>query len=260
VCSSDLFLGWERQAPAPAIPVATTEKPAPADEKPAPSPAAASPAPATEAQPAAQPAATAPAATAPAATAAATPPAAAAKAPETAKAPEPAKAKEPAKRETAHAAKKPPAKTERTVAKAEPAPAAAAKPTKKGDDLLNFEGNDSALNDALGGGGSGRSVYVPPPSGGDALPARVSDSQVNETIMTRVSALQQCLAENKSGESGVLKMRWSIAPDGSVQNLKCITPESASTPFAKCVTNVLKPLRFPKTVQGRSEVTFPFKF
>ena len=78
--------------------------------------------------------------------------------------------------------------------------------------------------------------------------------------MTRVSALQQCLADNKSGSSGVLKMRWAIAPDGSVQNLKCISPESASTPFAQCVTGVLKGLRFPKTAQGRSEVTFPFKF
>jgi hypothetical protein len=102
---------------------------------------------------------------------------------------------------------------------------------------------------------------VPPaPGGGDALPDRVTDSQVNETIMTRVSALQACLADNKSGGSGVLKMRWGIAPDGAVQNLKCISPESANTPFAQCVTGVLKGLRFPKSAQGRPEVTFPFKF
>jgi predicted Zn finger-like uncharacterized protein len=149
------------------------------------------------------------------------------------------------------------------VARADPEPAAAPPPPKKkGGDLLDFDGSgDSALDEALGNGGSGRSVYVPPaPGGGGGLPERVSDSQVNETIMTRVSALQQCLADKGGGGGGVLKMRWSIAPDGGVQSLKCITPDTANTPFAACVTGVLKGLRFPKSVQGRKDVTFPFKF
>jgi hypothetical protein len=180
---------------------------------------------------------------------------------------EPDKAKpEPARSSRGRTEKKPPPPR---VARAEPtapatAPAAGAKPPKKSGDVLDFDGSsDAALDEALGGtkGTGGRSVYVPPaPGGGDALPDRVTDSQVNETIMTRVSALQQCLADNKSGGGGVLKMRWSIAPDGAVQNLKCITPDTASTPFAACVTGVLKSLRFPKTVQGRQDVTFPFKF
>jgi hypothetical protein len=158
--------------------------------------------------------------------------------------------------------REPPAKAA-AQAKAEPAPQAApAAPAakKKGSDILDFDTNDAALDEALGGKANGRSVYVPPAPGGGALPERVTDSQVNETIMTRVSALQQCLAENKSGDSGVLKMRWGISPDGSVQDLKCITPEHASTPFAACVSGVLKGLHFPKSTQGRSEVTFPFKF
>ena len=131
-----------------------------------------------------------------------------------------------------------------------PARGAAAK--KKGDDLLDFDSNDAALDEALGGkGSSGRSVYVPPaPGGGEAQAERVTDSQVNETIMTRVSALQQCLRPASRAARGVLKMRWSIAPDGSVQNLKCISPENAKTPFAQCVTNVIKGLGSPRRPRG----------
>jgi predicted Zn finger-like uncharacterized protein len=155
---------------------------------------------------------------------------------------------------------KKPEKAARVARADEAAPAPA--PRKKGGDLLDFEGGgDAALDEALGKGGSGRSVYVPPaPGGGGGVPERVTDSQVNETIMTRVSALQQCLADKGTTNGGVLKMRWSISPEGAVQNLKCITPESANTPFASCVTGVLKGLRFPKTKEGRQDVTFPFKF
>ena len=265
----DLYLKPRLAAvPAPAAPVAAAEKPAapPAEvAQPAPAPKPTEPAAAGTASASAppEPAAAAPAAPspAPAATeAAATPPP-----PPVVKEPDKSRPEPARPVRTARAEKKvrePPPRPER-VAKAEPPPKPAPQPAKKkGSDLLDFDSNDAALNDALNpGGSSGRSVYVPPaPGGADALPQRVTDSQVNETIMTRVSALQGCLTDNKSEQSGVLKMRWAIAPDGSVQNLKCISPESANTPFAQCVTGVLKGLRFPKTAQGRPEVTFPFKF
>ncbi len=262
----DLYLKPRLAAvPAPAAPVAAAEKPAapPAEvAQPAPAPKPAEPAAAGTASASAppEPAAAAPS-PAPAATeAAATPPP-----PPVVKEPDKPRPEPARPVRTARAEKKvrePPPRPER-VAKAEPPPKPAPQPAKKkGSDLLDFDSNDAALNDALNpGGSSGRSVYVPPaPGGADALPQRVTDSQVNETIMTRVSALQGCLTDNKSEQSGVLKMRWAIAPDGSVQNLKCISPESANTPFAQCVTGVLKGLRFPKTAQGRPEVTFPFKF
>ena len=241
--------------PAPPAPQASASPPAPAPQPAAPQPASQ---PAAEAP--VQPGAPQATETAPAAAVAAAPPPApppGAKEAEAAKKKAPAKVA-PARPARAEKAKEAPA---RAVAKAEPAPAPAAAPAKKkGSDLLDFDSNDSALDEALGSKPSGRSVYVPPAPGGEGLPERVTDSQVNETIMTRVSALQQCLADSKSSGAGVLKMRWSIAPDGSVQNLKAISPENASTKFAGCVTDVLKGLRFPKTVQGRSEVTFPFKY
>ncbi|HTP50151.1 MAG TPA: GYF domain-containing protein [Anaeromyxobacteraceae bacterium] len=261
----------------PASAPAVAEKPATLPEASAPTPEkpTAEPAPNTEAAGGPAPAAVppGPAATPPATAEAASP--ATAPPPPSAAPAEKHKAKEPARpaahepSRTAHSEKKareaPPPKAEHTVARAEAPPPPAAAPTtavkKKGNDLLDFEPNDPALEEALGGkGGGGRSVYVPPAASADELPERVSDSQVNETIMTRVTALQGCLADNKSGGSGVLKMKWSIAPDGSVRDLKCVSPENANTPFAACVTDVLKGLRFPKTAQGRPDVTFPFKF
>jgi predicted Zn finger-like uncharacterized protein len=244
------------QPPAPAPESAAPAKPAAAATAPAPAPAVAvadapttSPSAATAA-PSAPPAAPG-AAPAPGA------PALAVKEPAPAKA-DPVRSPPKARTERKH---EPPARVERVARREDPSPEPAARPARKSNDVLDFDsGGDAALDEALGGKGSGRSVYVPPaPGGGSTIPERVTDSQVNETILTRVSALQGCLAENKSG-SGVLKLRWSISPDGAVQNLRNVTPETANTPFAQCVTGVLRGLRFPKTQQGRTDVTFPFKF
>ncbi|ABC83077.1 adventurous gliding motility protein GltJ [Anaeromyxobacter dehalogenans] len=266
------LLGRAPASPAASAPVAT----APARPEPAaPQPTAALPAAATTQAPAPAPAQAAEpvVAKAEAAPAAAEPaPAAAAPAPAPAKAapaPEPARkvAEAPARREPAPARPARREAPERTVreptrvAKADSAPAPA---PRKRDSVLDFESNDAALDAALGGTKPGaRSVYVPPAPGGGALPDRVSDSQVNETILGRVSSLQQCVQEQKTRDpaaTGVLKMRWSISPDGSVQNAKCATPEYASGPLAQCLSGVLRGTRFPKSKSGRSDVTFPIKF
>jgi predicted Zn finger-like uncharacterized protein len=238
----------------------------------------AAPAPVASAAPAARPAAEvppprAPAAPKPAASGAASaasdpvaapvaraePPAA----PEPQKAPEPARSRKEPPPRVARA--DPPARRRDPPARAEPRaePPAPAPARKKGGSVLDFESNDAALEEALGGGGSGRTVYVPPPPGGAALAERVTDSQVNETILGRVSSLQQCVAEQKARDpdaSGVLKMRWTIAPDGSVKGVKCLTSQHASSPFAQCLSGVLRGTRFPRSAQGRQEVTFPIKF
>ena len=220
-----LFPGPRPAPQVPAVPEAPQPPPAAAAQAPAPSqPPAVAPAPAPAAEPA-------PAA--PSEASAAAPPTAPAPPQKTAAAPEPerkrsstGKGSRVAKAERVH---EPPAKAT-APAKAEPpppAPAAAPAAKKKGNDILDFDTNDAALDEALGGKGNGRSVYVPPaPGGGGALPEHVTDSQVNETIMTKVSSLQQCLAENKSGSSGVLKMRWGISPDGSVQESEVHHPRA----------------------------------
>jgi predicted Zn finger-like uncharacterized protein len=225
---------------------------------PAEAPPPAAPPPAPKAAPPAPPAAVA---------AAPTPaPAAAAPAP---KAPEPARAEPrpaPKAAPTKLAAAEPSRTATRTERRAEappPAPAPAASPKKKADPLLDFDSSgDSALDEALGGTPSGRSVYVPPRPGSD-LPAQLSASQINESVLGQVDALRRCVSEQKARDpdaTGTLKMRWLILGDGAVRDVKCLSPEYASGPFASCIAGVVRSIRFPRSATKGQEVTFPFTF
>jgi hypothetical protein len=253
-------------AAAPAQPVAPAAPPPVA--APPPAPAAPAVAPAAPVAPAAVAATTPP--PAPAAPVAVAPPPAPAAAPPPAAEPPPHKAaKEPA----------PPKGKHTRVAKAEPAPrpaapaAAPAAPSpapaagKKKDSLLDFDSNDAALDEALGGGGgggSGRSVYVPPArAGAGALPAKLSESQIQEAVAGRIDSLRRCVSEQKSrdpGAAGVLKLRWVIAADGSVREVKSLPGDYAAGPFSTCISGVVKSIKFPKSATAGQEVTFPFSF
>ena len=219
-----------------------------------------------------KPAAAAPAGGAPAV---ATAPPAAPPAPPAAREPPVARAEKPAATESRRAAKngpkaaraEPPARREPAsrVASAEEAPAAPAR-KKGGGGILDFESNDKALDDALGGGGGGgsRSVYVPPaPSGGGALPAKVSPGDINAAVAERIDSLRRCVSEQKAREpdaSGTLKMRWVIQGDGSVRDVKCLTTQYAQGAFAQCIAGVVKGIKFPRSATTGQEVTFPFNF
>ncbi|HSD21524.1 MAG TPA: AgmX/PglI C-terminal domain-containing protein, partial [Anaeromyxobacter sp.] len=154
---------------------------------------------------------------------------------------------------------------ETRVATATPPPAQAPEPpAPRKRSVLDFESNDAALDDALGGGSSSssRSVYVPPRPGGE-LPAKLSSAQINESVAQRIDGLQRCVSEQKARDadaSGTLKMRWIITGDGSVRDVKCLTPEFASGQFAQCLSGVVKTIKFPRSSTTGQEVTFPFKF
>lgn len=208
---------------------------------------------------AAQPAASAPAAEAPPP---ATPPAAKA-APE--KAVEPQRTPPPRTRREPPPPRREPARETR-VATATPPPASVPEPppAPRKRSVLDFESNDAALDEALGGGSqsSGRSVYVPPRPGGE-VPAKLSSAQINESVAQRIDGLQRCVSEQKARDAdatGTLKMRWIIAGDGSVRDVKCLTPEYASGQFAQCLAGVVKTIKFPRSTSAGQEVTFPFKF
>jgi hypothetical protein len=131
--------------------------------------------------------------------------------------------------------------------------------------VLDFESNDKALEDALGGGSgaSSRSVYVPPPAGASALPAKLSTDQINEAVLGRVDALRRCVSEQKARDpdaTGTLKMRWIVMADGGVREVKNLTPEFAGGAFDQCITGVVKSIRFPRSSSTGQEVTFPFRF
>jgi predicted Zn finger-like uncharacterized protein len=242
--------------PPPVLPAAPAAPPAAAPAAPAPAQAAAPP-PAPAAPPAAAPA---PAAPAPAA------PAVAAAAPEREPA---APARKLTKKERLAAAKAAKAAKAGGRVAAAPAPEPEAPPPprpagKRKDALLDFDSNDSALDEALGGGGSKRSVYVPPaPSGGGAVPDKLTAAQINESVASRIDALRRCVSEQKARDpsaSGVLKVKWTIGADGGVRDAKPLPGEYSTGPFAGCITGVVKGIKFPRSATKGQEVTFPFSF
>jgi hypothetical protein len=99
---------------------------------------------------------------------------------------------------------------------------------------------------------------VPPKPGGSAsLPAQPSDGQITEAIKGRFDALASCGERNPV--EGVLTMRWGITPEGGARDVKCGAPCPSQT-LAGCLSSVIKGIRFPRSVNGRTGVTFPFKF
>ncbi len=248
-------------APQPAPPPLTAPVAAPAPAASTPAPAAAAPAP-----PAAAPAPTgAPPAAAPAAVTQAVPPPApeqAAPAPAPEKPAEKAAARRPEVAKKAVAPKKP-AKPEprptRRVAVAEPAPAPTPVRKPAGDPLLDVVGNDDDLTRDTG---KRRSVYVPPAPGSD-LPERVTDSQIIEAIVGKKAALSSCVEEQRAASAdakGPLMLRWSIAPDGGVRDVKSLSEGLGRQPIVGCISGVVRSTRFPRSRLGREVDGFPFKF
>jgi predicted Zn finger-like uncharacterized protein len=237
----------------PANAVATAEPVAPV----APPPAAPPVQPPPQAAP--PPAATPPAAEPPPAA-----PAAVAVAEPAAPPPPPAKAAKEAPVRVAKATPPPPTRVARREPEPEPEPAPPPKaaPKKKSDGLLDGidGGGDDALADALGGGGSGRSVYVPPKPGGSAaaLPDSISDGQVTEGIKGKFESLAEC-ADKGSGSGATIVMQWDITPEGGTRGVKCKAP-CGDPPVGTCLSSVIKSIRFPRSVSGRNRVEFPFKF
>ncbi|HEY7724835.1 MAG TPA: GYF domain-containing protein, partial [Anaeromyxobacteraceae bacterium] len=221
-----------RPVPAPVQPA--PPPPAPQPQPPAAPAAAGAQPPVAQAQPPPEPppAPAAPAA-GPAQGPAAAPPAAAAPPGESAPAARPPK--EPAKE--ARAAKPPrkakpePARPARRPERVAAAPAAPAK-KPAGDPLLDVGGDDDLARE-LSGDGKKRSVYVPPALGAD-LPESVSDSQLNESLISMKTSLSACVAEQRAADPsvhGALLLSWTIAPDGAVRNLKNASPEHARHPI-----------------------------
>jgi predicted Zn finger-like uncharacterized protein len=138
-------------------------------------------------------------------------------------------------------------------------------PRKKGSDPLDFESGsaDSDFEKELNGGGNKNShVYIPPAPGSEVADS-VTNSQITEAVAGKISALRKCISEQKAADpdlKGVLKMRWGIRPDGGVKDVRCLSDEFASQPFARCIAGVVRSIRFPKTRSGNDGVDFPFNF
>jgi len=168
-----------------------------------------------------------------------------------------------------------PAKSQATSREPElpPAPdAGAAKPpaakTTPRDPLLDAVTDDELERELSGGAAkpapkASSTVYVPPAQPGSDLPESVTPAQINDAVGAQVGALKGCIEEQRAGDpgaKGTLKLRWVIAGDGSVREVKNLSSEYEGQPIARCIGGVVKGIRFPATRARGQEVVFPFKF
>lgn len=110
--------------------------------------------------------------------------------------------------------------------------------------------------------GASSAVYVPPAPGGD-LPEGVSPAQINETVKGSISSLRSCIDEQRSADpstKGTLKLRWTITGDGTVTDVRNLSPEFEGKPISRCISGVVRDIRFPASRTSGQEVVFPFKF
>jgi hypothetical protein len=54
-------------------------------------------------------------------------------------------------------------------------------------------------------------------------------------------------------------MQWDISAEGGARGVKCKAP-CGDPPVGNCLASVIKSIRFPRSVSGRTRVEFPFKF
>jgi hypothetical protein len=105
-------------------------------------------------------------------------------------------------------------------------------------------------------------VYVPPAPGGD-LPDGVTPAQINDAVKTQLGPLRSCIDEQRAADpasKGTLKLRWVIAGDGSVKEVRNLSPEFEGKPISRCIGGVVRGIHFPASRTSGQEVVFPFKF
>jgi hypothetical protein len=105
-------------------------------------------------------------------------------------------------------------------------------------------------------------VYVPPAPGAD-LPESVSPAQINDAVSARISSLRGCIEEQRATDPaarGTVKLRWMIAGDGSVRDVRSASAEYDGQPISRCLAGVVRTIRFPPSRTQGQEVVFPFRF
>jgi hypothetical protein len=85
-----------------------------------------------------------------------------------------------------------------------------------------------------------------------------------ESVRLHSDELRRCVSEQQAREPGVkgtIKVAWVVQPDGSTRDVRCLTPEYAQGEFARCMSGVVRGIRFPRVGDPKGQsVTFPFQF
>jgi len=101
------------------------------------------------------------------------------------------------------------------------------------------------------------------------VPQYPDDGQIHcdLTLMSGVAAWKKeivdCILAHERAvpnSSGVLKMHWTIRPDGSVGDAKAVRPTKDEADFARCMTGLVRHMKFDARPKTDLPVDFPFKY
>ncbi|MCX7944590.1 MAG: zinc-ribbon domain-containing protein [Deltaproteobacteria bacterium] len=135
------------------------------------------------------------------------------------------------------------AKKEEVAAKEEEPPAKKKQPSKVGDSLLDFEGDQGAK----------------PTSGG--LPKTLTQEQILEVVKANIGRIKVCMAEQAQRDpsvKGKLVIGWEIQPNGKTKNVQIKTPQFKGTYIGTCISSVVTDFNFPKFSGPPIPIEFPF--
>ncbi len=157
-----------------------------------------------------------------------------------------------------------------TPSKPEPKVESPSKPSAQ------VSGGDDDFAKAFGGGGTRdvpkaavtenkpKNVYVPPaPGSGGSLKESLEQGDVMEAVASNRSALASCAKQQKEKEPGLngkIVLRVKVATSGRPQSVTVVTEEFKSTFMAKCASDVIKGLTFPKHKNDSPPIDVPLKF
>jgi|CXWL01.1.fsa_nt_gi predicted Zn finger-like uncharacterized protein len=109
-----------------------------------------------------------------------------------------------------------------------------------------------------------KNVYVPPaPGSGGSLKETLEQGDVMEAVAANRTSLAACAKQQKEKEpglSGKIVLRLKVQTSGRVQSVTVTSEEFKSTFIAKCATDVIKGLTFPKHKQDSPTFDVPLKF
>ncbi len=89
-----------------------------------------------------------------------------------------------------------------------------------------------------------------------SLPKKLTRAQIGKTMLEYVQSMRTCVQDQHKRDptvTGVMRVSFTIQPNGRVKGIKVLTKEHDGTYVAGCISYIIRSIHFPKA-QGPSKV------
>jgi hypothetical protein len=108
-----------------------------------------------------------------------------------------------------------------------------------------------------------RVAPVPPKVVPPVVSDTVSQAEIMSVVLAHKPEVLECVRAQKAADPhlhGTVVMGWSMARDGSAQDVAPHTSELADAPMTSCLVRTIQGWTFPAHSAAQPQVRFPFKF